>query len=136
MKSRTKARRILIFEAIGFGLIILLSWLNELLSLPTYLFGGEKTGNWREAFVETMLALLVWLVLFTLTRRLLARLYYLEGFLRVCSWCRKINHDNQWVPIEEYFRKGFETKTSHAICPECAAKMMDADHPPPPPPPG
>lgn len=70
--------------------------------------------------MESLVALFVWLALFLTTRRLLERLYYLEDFVRVCAWCRKISDGDKWVSLEEYFAEGFAIKTSHGICPECA----------------
>ena len=80
--------------------------------------------NWREAAIETLLVVVVWVAVHVVTKRLLARLHYLEGFLRVCAWCRKISHDDDWLPVEDYFAKGFEIKTSHGICPVCAKKAL------------
>jgi len=58
-----------------------------------------------------------------LSRRLLARLYYLEGFLRVCAWCKKINLNGDWVSLEEFFERKLETNTSHGICEACNERM-------------
>jgi hypothetical protein len=120
MFNSKKSRRILWYQASGFLLIIALSWLDELWSLPSRLFGGVEHSNWHESALETTIILAVWLPIFVLTKRLLARLFYLEHFLRICAWCRKIGHDDQWLPIEEYFSSGFQVETSHSICPECA----------------
>ena len=120
MPRSQKTRRILWYQAAGFLTIIALSWLDELLSLPSVLFGGMAHSNWRESAMETVVIMLVWIPSFVLTRRLLARLFYLENFLRICAWCRKIGHQDQWLPIEEYFSRGFAIETSHSICPECA----------------
>jgi hypothetical protein len=110
----------------GFLLIILLSWLDELIALPYLLWGGPSPhGNWRESVIETVIALSVWAIVFTYTRRVINRVYYLEGFLTVCAWCRKIHHDDQWIPIEEYVQRGFHAKTSHGMCPTCAKAFPD-----------
>ena len=123
MMSRKKAKRVLWYENIGFILIIVLSWVDEILNLPQLLFGGVEHSNWRESAMETLLILVVWLVIYNLSRRVLARLFYLEGFLRVCSWCRKINHEDRWIPLEEYFASGYNTQISHGICPDCLDKF-------------
>ena len=127
MKNRRKGQQILWYQAFGFLLIIILSWMDELLSLPARLFGGIQHSNWREAAMETIVALAVWLIVYALTKRLLARLYYLEGFLRVCAWCRKIGQSDKWLPVERYFSKGFDIKTSHGLCPDCEQKMMSGN---------
>jgi hypothetical protein len=60
-----------------------------------------------------------------LTRRLVSRLYHLEGFLRVCAWCRKMEHDGEWIPLEKFFERKFETATSHGICPVCLVEAKE-----------
>ena len=124
MIVRPKPHFILWYMSLGFSAIILLSWLNELLSLPTRLFGGTYHPNWNEALIETIVVLVVWAGVIALTRRLLRRLYYLEGFLRVCAWCRRIGHDDQWLPLEDYFQRGFHVRTTHGVCPACREKMF------------
>ncbi len=106
------ASRILWYESAGFLLLMALSWLDE------------YHESWHESAVECAAVLCVWAIVHFFTKRLVSRLYYLEGFLRVCSWCRKINRDDQWVPLEQYFSEGFKTETSHGMCPECFAKMQ------------
>jgi len=70
--------------------------------------------------METVIALIAWLVVFVLTRQLLLRLQYVESFLRICPWCRKICDGNQWIPVDDFFRKGqFGVKTEFHICPTC-----------------
>jgi hypothetical protein len=122
MIKRNRARRILWYESIGFVCLIGLSWLDELLSLPHLLFGSGPHSNWHEAAMESLFLLAVWGIVFWLSRRLLARLYYLEGFLRVCAWCRKIGHEDEWRTVEDYFKRGFDIKTSHGMCPDCQEK--------------
>ena len=123
MKKVNKPQLILWYEDLGFFGIIILSWLNEMIDLPHHLFGGNTQINWRESAMETLVVLVVWILVHRVTKKLLKRLYYLEGFIRICAWCRKVNHDDEWLPIEQYFERGFDMKTSHAMCPECAKKM-------------
>ena len=129
MKYKKNTYFILWIEAIGFISIITLSWLDEMIGLPRLLFGAPPPVNWHEAVIETVIVLLAWLSVHTLTKRLLERLHYLEEFLRVCAWCRKIAHDDEWLPIEEYFSREFATKTSHGLCPDCAKKMAESINP-------
>ncbi len=124
MTNRKKPQRILLIEHLGFLCLVLLSWANEFLDLPRIVFGGSTQVNWRESAMETLLVLIVWASTYVATKTLLARLYYLEGFLRVCAWCRKIGQDDTWVPVEQFFAKGFDVKTSHGICPACMEKVI------------
>ena len=123
MKHLNHPQRVLWYENLGFLAIILLSWANELLDLPQHIFGGQTRANWRESAMETVVVLLVWFAVHVVTKKLLARLHYLEEFLRVCAWCRKVSHGDEWLPVEQYFKQGFRIETSHGICPDCARKM-------------
>jgi hypothetical protein len=124
MRRKNKARRILWYECAGFLCIILMSWLDELLSLPQRLLGGASRSNWREAAMESIVTLCVWFVVFVFTRKIIGRLHYLEGMVKMCAWCRKLDQDGKWVPFEEYIVRDMRTKTSHGMCPECEAKML------------
>jgi hypothetical protein len=123
MTNLQKPQRILWCENVGFVALILLAWADELLNLPSHIFGGTTQANWREAAMETILVLVVWGAVRVVTKKLVARLCYLESFLRVCAWCRRVKLDDEWLPIEQFFERGFNVKTSHGVCSDCAKKM-------------
>lgn len=127
-KHRRK-RRILWVEAIGFSIIIGLTWISELTHLPHVLFDEPFAPNLRRAVLRTIVIVLAWIWVNWETRRLLQRLHQLEGFLLVCAWCRRIGDDAKWVTTEKYFGTRFDTRTSHAMCPECSEKAL-ANMPP------
>jgi hypothetical protein len=118
-QPKRKHERILWVEAVAFSMIIALSWLTEAIRLPHLLYGEEFIPNWRRALLRTLVMLLIWLWVNIATRRLLKRLHYLEEFLRVCSWCRKVCYEGEWLEMEKYFKSKFATKTSHGVCPAC-----------------
>jgi hypothetical protein len=123
MRTQTKAARILVYEGIGFFLIIALSWIDEFSDLP-HLFGANQyVSNWRESALETLIVVLVAIPVLILTKRLASRLFYLEGFLRVCAWCKKLDHDGDWVPVGEFFDSKFQTATSHGMCIACLEEV-------------
>lgn len=113
MKIRSKYPFFILWvESAGFAFLVALSWPDEYHS------------KWTESALESLAVVVVWAVVFYFTKRLLARLYYLEGFLHVCSWCNKIHCKGSWVPIEQYFASSFDTMTSHGMCPACSEKMQ------------
>ena len=122
-QKKRSAHGLLWFEVAAFGLIILLSWADELLGLPARLFGGPFRSNIGEAILETLLVLLVAVPVLIHTRRVVSRPFYFEGFLRVCAWCKNVEHQGDWIPVGEFFQERFETKTSHGMCPGCFAKQ-------------
>jgi hypothetical protein len=111
-------------EAAGFCFLIALSWINELTDFQVLVFPGYR-ANWREAAIETVAAIFVGSITLVLTKRLLNRLHYLEGYLRICAWCRRLDSDGVWVPVEQYFTDQFSLESTHGICPECAKKMIE-----------
>jgi len=119
MSTQTYVSRILWLESIGFLAIIVLSWLNELSDLPHLVGGVQYVPNWRESVLETLIVLLVAIPAMILSKRLMSRLYYLEGFLRVCAWCKKLEHNGEWIPLEEFFERKFQTEASHGMCLAC-----------------
>src|ERR1043166_3490021 len=121
MPARRQASQILAVEIIGFLPSSGLSWADELYGLPSLIFGGGHRVNWPESLLETAIIALVAVPVLLLTRRLVLRLHYLEEFLRVCSWCRKLNAGNEWIPVEDFFEQRFDTQTSHGRCPACLA---------------
>lgn len=121
--NQTKARwnSILWIEASGFSILILLSWITEAVRIPHFVFGESFVPNWNRAELRTVVIFLVWLAVYRATRRLLERLHYLEDFLRMCGWCRKVHCDGQWVPFEHFLKSQFATSTTHGMCPDCHA---------------
>lgn len=125
MPNQALSHNIIRYEIIGFILIALLNWVDEIYCLPSLIFGGKYVPNFHEAAIENFIVLLVAIPVISLTRKMVNRLHYLEEFLRVCAWCKKINHDDKWMPLEQYFEQRFDTMTSHGICPECFNKMQN-----------
>ncbi|MFI5335503.1 MAG: hypothetical protein ACHQ5A_01875 [Opitutales bacterium] len=103
--------------------MIVLSWASEFLGIPHHLFGEPAGIVWSRAIARTLIMIAIWIWVHWTTKRLLQRLHYLEEFLLVCGWCRKVGHQGQWLTMEEYFSSKFATETSHGICPECIEKM-------------
>ena len=128
-KPEMQARRrelILWIEGVGFGLIIVLGWLAEILGMPAILFSEPAVMNWSRPILKTAVILCVWAAVHIATRRLLKRLHHLEDYLRICAWCRKMDHEGKWVTMEDYFGSAFATRTSHGVCPECSQKLENS----------
>lgn len=124
-ETRDKGNSILWIEAFGFSLLIALSWLTEAVRLPHFIFGEPFAPNWHRATLRTIVILLIWIWVHLATRQLLRRLHYLEEFLRICGWCRKVCDHGEWLTMEDYFTSRFATRTSHGMCPECLQNKKD-----------
>ncbi|MBP8976253.1 MAG: PAS domain-containing protein, partial [Bacteroidetes bacterium] len=54
----------------------------------------------------------------------LADIKMLSGLIPICSNCKKIRNDQgYWIQLESYIQTHSDTKFTHGICPECAAKL-------------
>jgi hypothetical protein len=122
--ERKAEPKILLYQGVGFLTIITLSWVDDWLGLSTLVFGEHP---WLPAFHQSALVMLfilaIWLLVANATRRVLERVQYLERFMRVCAWCRRIHYHGNWIKLEEFLEQSFDTPTSHGICKECLAKV-------------
>jgi hypothetical protein len=120
MEKKKRASKLLYSQAAGFVVLIALSWINELIDLRSLVLGDHPyISDFRESTLEMLFVLAVWLIAYGSTRRILTRMEKLEGFLHMCSWCRRIGSKGRWLSTEEFFHRRFETKTSHGICDDC-----------------
>ncbi len=62
-------------------------------------------------------------------QKTLSEVKTLQGFLPICSHCKKIRDDKgYWNQIESYMNKHSDIEFSHGICPECAKKYYPDMH--------
>ncbi len=121
----------LLYEAAGFGSIIVLIWLNEALDLPVLLLGAPETPvNWRESLLESALIAVVWTAVSRKTKTLFQRMKYLEGLLPVCAACKRIRcQDGGWQELEAYIADRSDAAFTHGICPDCAERLYPGFNP-------
>jgi hypothetical protein len=125
MTTKVSGVTILRRENIGFSLILIINWAAEILRLPHLLYDDPEGFNWFRVLLRSAVIIGVWAWVYFTTRSLIRRLHHLEEFLLVCSWCRKVGQDGQWLTMEQYFGSKFDTQTSHGICPECSQKARE-----------
>jgi hypothetical protein len=121
---KRKVEPILLVEAVGFLAVIAACWGAAFFDLPHYFFGEAPGFDWGRAVLRTAVIVPVWGWVHFSTRHLLKRLRYLEEFLLVCAWCRKVGNEGEWKTMEEYFGSKYGEHTSHGICPECLEKFV------------
>jgi hypothetical protein len=127
MEKKKRFTKVLYSQAAGFVVLIGLSWVNELIDLRSLVLGEHPyISDFRESTLEMLFVLAVWLIVYGSTSRMLARMEKLEGFLRMCSWCRRIGSKGHWLSTEDFFHRRFETKTSHGICDDCMKEQAAA----------
>jgi phosphoserine phosphatase RsbU/P len=48
----------------------------------------------------------------------------LESIMTVCSYCKRVHTEKDWVGMEQYIAKEFKTLPSHTYCPDCFAQKV------------
>ena len=57
----------------------------------------------------------------------LAHVQQLQGLIPICAWCRQVRSDgNFWEKVESYLGKRSGLQFTHAICPSCKDKQIEA----------
>lgn len=121
MTPRKSTETVLRKVGLGFLVAIALIWIVEFFHIPHYLLGEPAVFYWPRVLLRTAIIGGIWLWMHLTIGRLLLRMRELEDMLRICSWCRKIGYQSRWVTLEDFFGAAFSTRTSHSICPACAA---------------
>jgi hypothetical protein len=125
MQKSSYLTKIAFIQNLGFLAILVLCYLDELLRLPALVF-SDHPFDFRRPTLEMLLFLAVWLLVNNSMHRLLKRIRQLEEFMRVCAWCRRIDYRGQWITLEKFMEQGFDTPTTHGICPECLREQEEA----------
>ncbi len=127
MQTNSQLARIVVYQNLGFLGIMVIGYLDELIKLPTLIFSDHPFAfMFRRSTLDMLIVLAVWFLVSTSTRRILERIRYLEKFMRVCAWCRRIDYKGEWMRLEDFMEQGFDTPTTHGICPECLQRQREA----------
>lgn len=129
MKLRRYEKVILAVELIGFFAVLAIIWLDEFVDIPSLYFGATRTPPRPEEYwFESIAVFFLAVVVVSSTFWIFRRLQYLEQFVRVCAWCRKVLVNEQWVSFEEYMKTQYDVHSSHGICPDCHGRLSKASH--------
>jgi len=115
-------KKIIQYELLGFGVVEILLLLDEIIDLPHRCGGPATLINWPECLLEAFYVLILCVFVVLATWQCLRRIKYLEGFLRVCAFCKRVRVGNEWVPIEQYIQENSEAEFSHGLCSQCMKK--------------
>lgn len=118
--KNSRLNKVISYQNLGFLAIILICFFNDLLKFPQLVLSDHpQAALFRESTFEILLVFAVWYLVSSSTRRVIERIRYLEKFMRVCAWCRRIDYQGRWLPLEEFLQHGFDTPTTHGICQDC-----------------
>jgi len=120
-------QKALVWQSLAFLIVIILTWSDALFDLTHFLLGlPHREMDINRTAITTVVILLLWIFSAYKVYRVVSRLSYLESFLHVCAWCRKIEYQDQWLSLEAHFMQKTGRKPSHGICPECSEKMLQS----------
>jgi hypothetical protein len=127
MLPRFPGRAAVIPQIIGFLALAALVWMDELLDLPHVLFGAPASPHRvEEALLESVVVLLLGTAVSAWTIRAARRVAYLESFVVLCAWCRRVHYGDAWLSVEAFLAQ-HQARTSHGLCPDCERRLETAD---------
>ncbi|MDA8139651.1 MAG: hypothetical protein M0036_13455 [Desulfobacteraceae bacterium] len=120
--KRNTFKIIFFWQTAVLACLFALTFVNEFLDVPHYLF-GDQTTTWGqrkgEILIESVIFLVVVIIETGIFRNLMRRIKILEGILPICAGCKKIRHQERWLPVESYISQHSEAEFSHSMCPQC-----------------
>ena len=126
-KQKLYWQKALLWQSLAFLIVIVLTWSDAVFDLAHGILGSpHREADLNRTAITTVVILFLWMLSAYKIYRVVSRLSYLESFLHVCAWCRKIEHQDEWLSLEDHFKKQTGGTTSHGICPQCAGKMRPA----------
>ena len=118
-------QKAVIWLSLGFLTIIVLTWLDAVFDFAHYIVGSEfQTERAGDTAIETVVILMLWILSAYKVYQIVSRLSYLESFVHMCAWCRRIEKDNEWLSLEQHLERSGGQAVSHGVCPDCSKEML------------
>lgn len=117
---------IAVWQILAFLLLILLTWVNEIIDLSALLFGAARRPMDVTRGCLATAGVLVAAVI-SVGNTYMQQKRLVRGLLTICSYCKKIRIESTvWQQIEEYIHKrSNDVEFTHGICPECLVRETD-----------
>lgn len=119
MSGRLGSAKVIGLTWFGYFAAVAVIWLDEYLNLPAYLGARYSPPRPAEALLESLSIILMGLISSYILWRLTQRLRYLEGYLSICSYCKRVRQGENWVPLADYITRKSHVVFSHGLCPDC-----------------
>jgi hypothetical protein len=118
-------QKALLWQSLGFLIVVVLTWSDAIFDLAHAILGlPHRAEDLNRTAITTVVLVLLWMFSAYKIYLVVSRLSYLESFLHVCAWCRKIEYNDQWLSLESHFAQKTGGTVSHGICPECSKKVL------------
>ncbi|HMD69495.1 MAG TPA: hypothetical protein VKF42_11490 [Chitinivibrionales bacterium] len=104
-------------ESLAIGLLLVRLLLEANIPKP-WMFEDSIINT---AILLLTLSLISFLVYYTNRQRM--RIKILQGFLPICSFCKRIRtKEGKWEQMESYITRHSQAEFSHGLCPQCTEK--------------
>ena len=116
---------IALWQFLSFIMLVCFVWVNEVLDLPSLIFGASKTPfNFFRGCILSGAVIVAGVVAVGHTYEKQRTL--IKKLLRSCLFCHRVKTETgSWMHVEEYFLQNFPVAVDHNACPECQ-QMLDS----------
>lgn len=117
-------QHIALWQFLAFSILALLIWADAALDFPSLFFRLPPARlGWYRACVLTAGVIVVGFI--TIAHSYLQHKRVLRGLIRVCSYCRRVQVDQEaWRKMEEYVEDRTLAEFTHGVCPDCYERVM------------
>ena len=110
---------LVVWQAIGFLILLLLVWFNEVTDVPALVAGKPPSPPDLIRGCIASAGVLISAII-SIGQTYLQQRNIVSGMLTICCYCHRIRIDQvAWQRIEEYIGRHSTALFSHGICPEC-----------------
>ncbi len=103
-------KRVVRYEAFGFGVAVIACWATEAIDPPF---------SWSQPTIMTLLIVALGAATMYWTTRFVKRIRFLEGFLVICAGCKKVRIEQEWIEVDRFLKMRSDLLLSHGMCPDC-----------------
>ena len=116
---------IALWQFIGFAILLLLVWANEIWDFASYFYGETaREPNMVRALLAS--AAIILAAVIVVGHTYVQHRAIISGMLTLCSYCHRIEIDRDvWSCIEDHLRRTPSLRLTHGICPDCIEKVRD-----------
>ncbi len=121
--SRRPLEYVAFWQALGFLLLICVTWTAQVLDLSAIVFdASHPEDSWFYAWILTAAIIVIGFI--TVAHTYLQERRILRGLIRVCSYCHKVQIDPQaWQQMEIFVADRTLAEFTHGVCPTCYQKV-------------
>lgn len=111
--------RIVLWQSLGFFLLIVFTWADALVDM-TGVYYRLPPAPHRLYRAAVLTAAIFAVAFITVATTLIQQKKILKGLLRVCSYCRRVQvNEETWRQLEEFLTEKTLAEFTHGVCPEC-----------------